>query len=112
MSLNLSDYRFLPDRSLDGSINPRGDGTVLVNLDEAGYDLAGCRSISVVDRSGRSVLYSGGGCTYFTDSEAGTKDFAGWSYFEDDDTEDLDGPCVQLFVLSPGYNESDYLGHS
>ena len=110
--LNLSEYRFLPDRSLDGSINPRGDGTVLVDLADAGYDLAGRRSISVVDRSGRSVVYSGGGPTYFADSESGTKDFAGWSYFEEEATEDLDGPCVNLFFLSPGFDASDYPGVS
>ena len=108
--LNLSAFRFLPDQSLDGYINPRGDGTVLVALADVGYDLAGLRSISVVDRSGRSVVYSGGGPTYFADSEAGTKDFVGWSYFEDDATEDVDGPCVQRFVLSPGYDEADYPG--
>ena len=108
--LNLSDFRFLPDHSLDGSINPRGDGTVLVGLADAGYDLAGRRSISVVDRSGRSVVYSGGGPTYFADSDAGTEEFGGWSYFEEEATEDLDGACVQLFVLSPGYAESDYPG--
>ena len=110
--LNLSQYRFLPDRSLDGSINPRGDGTVLVDLAAAGYDLAGRRSISVVDRSGRSVVYSGGGPTYFADSDAGTEEFAGWSYFEEEATEDLDGACVQLFVLSPGYDVADYPGVS
>ena len=108
--LNLSDFRFLPDQSLDGSINPRGDGTVLVALADVGYDLAGRRSISVVDRCGRAVVYTGGGPTYFADSAAGTEDFAGWSYFEDDASEDLDGACVQLFILSPGYDEADYPG--
>jgi len=110
MSLNLSDFRFLPDHSLDGTVNPQGDGTVLVDLADAGYDLAGCSRIAVVDRSGRSVVYSGGGPTYFADSAAGTQDFAGWSYFEEEATEDLDGACVQLFVLSPGYDVADYPG--
>ena len=108
--LNLSDFRFLPDRSADGTVNPRGDGTVLVELADAGYDLAGRQAIPVVDRSGRLVVYDGGSPTYFTDSVAGTEEFAGWSYFEEEATEDLDGPCVQLFILSPGYDIDDYPG--
>ena len=109
--LNLSDFRFIPDRLLDGSANPRGDGGVVVPFEEVPFGPFGKapRRISVVDRSGRSVVYEGGGPTYFTDSEAGTEDFAGWSYFEEEDTEDLDGACVQLFVLHPDYPESSYL---
>ena len=111
MAINLSDFTFVPDDTSEEATS-RGDGTVLVDLADVGYDLAGCRSIPVVDRSGRSVVYEGGGPTYFTDSAAGTQDFAGWSYFEEEATEDLDGACVQLFVLSPGYDASDYPGVS
>jgi len=109
--LNLSDFRFLPDRNGWGRPDGRGDGGVVVPFDAVPFGAFGAapRAISVVDRRGRAVVYTGGGPTYFADSEAGTKDFAGWSYFEDDDTEDLDGPCVQLFVLHPDYPEADYL---
>jgi len=103
LKLWLSDYKFIPQGSSDGS------GTVLAELSEVGYELAGRLSIPVVDRSGRSVVYEGGGPTYFADSEAGTKEFAGWSYFESEDSEDPDGPCVQLFVLSPGCSVAGYL---
>ena len=112
--LNLSEYRFLPDRNGLGQPDARGDGGVVVPFEAVPFGPFGRapRRISVVDRSGRSVVYEGGGPTYFTDSEAGTQDFAGWSYFEEEATEDLDGPCVQLFVLSPGYDAADYPGVS
>ena len=100
--LQLSDYTFIPDGHTDGN------GTVLVPLESLGYDSAGLRQFSVLDLSGRSVVYDGGGRTYFSDSDAGTKEFVGWSYFESESTEDLDGPCVQLMVLSPDFDEADY----
>ena len=100
--LNFLDYNFVSHGRLDGS------GTVLVPLESIGYDAAGSRQFSVVDRSGRSVIYEGGGCTYYSDSDAGTKEFVGWSYFESESTEDPDDPCVQLMVLSPGFDEADY----
>ena len=109
--LNLSDFRFVPDATSEEA-TARGDGAVLVSLESVGYDLAGLSRLSVVDRDGRSVSYDGGGRTYFTDSAAGTEEFVGWSYFEEEDSEDLDGPCVNLIVLSPGYDVADYPGVS
>jgi hypothetical protein len=100
--LQFSDYTFVPDGHTDGN------GTVLIPLESLGYDSAGQRQFSVVDLSGRSVVYDGCGCTYYSDSEAGTQEFVGWSYWESESTEDPDGPCVQLMVLSPGFDEADY----
>ena len=110
MAIQFSDFTFIPDR-YQGLACPRGDGAVVVPFGEVSFEAFGRapRRISVVDRLGRSVVYDGGGPTYFTDSEAGTEEFAGWSYFEEEVTEDLDGPCVQLFVLHPDYSEAAYL---
>ena len=102
MSIQFSDYNFVPDNHADGA------GTVLVPLESVGYDAAGRHAFRVVDLSGRSVVYEGGGCTYYSDSDAGTKEFVGWSYWESESSEDLDAPCVQLFVLSPGFDEANY----
>lgn len=109
--LNLSDFRFLPDCNGFGQPDPRGDGGVVVPFEAVPFGPFGAApdAISVVDRRGRSVIYEGGGPTYFRDSVAGTEEFAGWSYFEEEATEDLDGPCVQLFVLHPDYPEASYL---
>lgn len=111
MAINLSDFTFLPDRNGFGQPCDRGDGGVLVPFEAVPFGTFGQapRRISVVDLAGRSVVYEGGGPTYFTDSDAGTEEFAGWSYFEEEATEDLDGACIQLFVLHPDYPESSYL---
>ena len=111
MSLNLSEFRFLPDRNGLEQECPRGDGGVVVPFEAVPFGAFGRppKRISVVDLLGRSVVYEGGGPTYFADSAAGTKEFAGWSYFEEEATEDLDGPCVQLFILHPEYPLEAYL---
>lgn len=108
--MDFSDYRFLP---CDASV---GDGTVLAPFEAleapvGAFGRAPSR-LRVRDLAGRDVVYDGGGPTYFVDSEAGTKEFAGWSYFEEDATEDRDGPCIQLFVLAPGFPESSFPGVS
>ncbi len=100
--LNFSDYAFVP------SGHTAGAGTVLVPLESLGYDSAGHPQFSVVDRLGRSVVYEGGGCTYYSDSEAGTQEFVGWSYWESESTEDPDAPIVHLMVLSPGFDAAEY----
>jgi len=102
VSIQFSDHTFVSDGDVDG------DGTVLIPLESLGYDSAGLRKFAVVDRSGRSAVFEGGSCTYYSDSVAGTKEFVGWSYWESESTEDPDGPCVHLMVLSPGFNEADY----
>ena len=102
MSIQFSDFTFKPDGHTDGN------GTVLIPLESLGYDSAGIQRLSVVDLSGRSVVFEDPGLTYFADSEAGTEEFVGWSYWESESTEDPDGPCVQLMVLSPDFNEADY----
>jgi hypothetical protein len=111
MSIDLSAFTFIPDSSPDGVACPRGDGGVVVPFEAVPFGLFGDppESISVVDRSGRSVVYTGGGPTYFVDTPAGTEEFAGWSYYEEEATEDLDGPCVNLFILHPDYPEASYL---
>ena len=60
--LNLSDFRFLPDRSLDGSINPRGDGTVLVDARILLEDLEEKLSctIAVAQENGEDIETLGG----------------------------------------------------
>ena len=105
-ALNLSDFTFIPDYAPDD-----GAGGVVVPFDEVPFGPFGTppSHISVIDRTGRSVVYDGGNPTYFTDTPAGTEDFAGWSYFEEEASEDLDGPCVQLFVLHPDFSEEAYL---
>ena len=106
-AINLSDFTFIPD----SSANPDGHhGTVLASLASVGYDSAGLGRLSVVDRDGRSVVFEGGNRTYFTDSAAGTEEFVGWSYFESEDTEGPFTPCINLLILSPGYDESVYPG--
>ena len=110
-TLDLSCFTFGRDAGTD-------DGVVVVPFYKVpfvdrGLGLARpASSIAVIDRSGRAVVYDGGNPTYFTDSAAGTKDFAGWSYFEEEASEDLDGPCVQLFVLHPDYSEAAYIAAS
>jgi len=106
--MDFNSYRFLPDyRGGD-------DGTVLVPFEaiEAPFGAFGRAPdrLRVRDRAGRDVVYDGGGPTYFADSEAGTEEFAGWSYFEEEATEDVDAPCVQLFILAPDFPESSYPG--
>ena len=103
--MDFADYRFIEDG--------HGGGTVLVPL----ASLPGGRhranphgELLVQDLSGREVVYECTGPTYFADSEAGTKEFVGWSYWESESTEDPDAPCVQLFILAPDFPESSYPG--
>ena len=111
MSLNLLEYRFISDRNGWGRPDGRGDGSVVVPFEAVPFGAFAHppKRLPVVDRLGRSVVYTGGGPTYFVNSDAGTKHFAGWSYFEEEATEDLDGPCVQLFILHPEYPEEAFL---
>ena len=102
MSIQFSDHTFVSDGDVGG------DGTVLIPLESIGYDWAAVQCFEVRDLSGRSVLYEGGGRTYYSDSAAGTQEFVGWSYWESESTEDPEGPCVHLMVLSPGFAEADY----
>ena len=106
MPIQFSDYTFRADESPLGD----GGGTVLVPLPALGYDCAGLSNLSVVDYTGRAVFYEGGGRTYYADSEAGTREFIGWSYWESEASEDLDRPTIHLVVLSPDFDEADYRG--
>ena len=101
--LNFSDFTYRP--------SGHGGGTVLVPL----ASLPGGRhranphgELLVKDLSGREVVYECTGPTYFSDSEAGTQRFVGWSYWESESTEDLDAPIVHLMVLAPDFDEADY----
>jgi len=103
--VDFSSYSFVSDDSSEAA-SSRGDGTVLVPLSVFGGSPP--ESVSVVDLAGREVSFVRSGRTFFTDSAAGTEDFAGWSYWEEEDTDLPGAPCVELFVLSPDFAEADY----
>ena len=96
--IKFSDYKFIPCPYDDG----RGDGDLLVPLEVFGTHP---ESIEVVhdDRVGTFKL---SGQTYHKDSVAGTREFVGWSYWEDGP----DVPAVNLMVLSPDFNLENYNG--
>lgn len=104
--MDFADYRFIADEF--------GGGTVLVPFRaiDVAYGAFGAapNRVGVLDLEAREVDFVGGGPTYFADSEAGTKEFAGWSYWEDEATEDVGAPCIQLFILAPDFPESSYPG--
>ena len=107
MSIQFSDYPFVPCESAVGG--PRGDGSVLVPLSAVSVGDAPPSVVSVVDHDGRSVTYEGGGRVYFTDSDAGTRDFVGWSYWEEDATcVPCVTPVVNFLVLSPDYDAGNF----
>ncbi len=91
MVIDFNDYPFDPCPGDAG----RGDGGVVVPVSVFG-GFPPVAPISVIDRSGREVEFVGGGCVFIVDSEAGTEEFVGWSYWEDDDRYDV--PAVQLLV--------------
>ena len=105
MALQFSDRFFLEDVSSPGATS-RGDGSVLVPLSLFGESPP--ESVSVVDFAGREVSFVLTGRTFFTDSAAGTEVFAGWSYWEDEDTDFPGSPAVELFVLHPDFSAADY----
>ena len=94
--LNFSDFTF---RSAD---SPTGGGTVLVPL----ASLSGRHravppdELLVHDLSGRSVVYEHSGPSFYADSEAGTRQFIGWSYWESESTEDIDAPYCAPYGAS------------
>jgi hypothetical protein len=103
MIMDLADFRYIPDAY--------GGGTVLVPFSfwRGEWDInSPPQSLNVYDRDGRDVIFEGGGGTYSCDSAAGTQEFVGWSFWESDDTEDPEAPCVQLFILHPDYPESSF----
>ena len=108
MAIRFSDFTFVPDVSSSAATS-RGDGAVLVPISAFGC-VVPPSVISVVDLQDRSVVFDGGGQVYFTDSGAGTKDFVGWSYWEEDASFDSrsDAPCINLVVLSPDYDAVNY----
>ena len=107
MAIQFSDYTFIEDISSDAA-TARGDGSVLVPLSAFGSGDAPPQSVSVVDFAGREVTFVLTGRTFFTDSAAGTEVFAGWSYWEDEDTDYAGSPAVEFFVLSSDFEESAY----
>ena len=102
--LDFSDFTYV---SAD---TPSGGGTVLVPLASlpGRHRATPPNELAVYDLSGRSVVYAHSGPTFYADSEAGTRQFVGWSYWESESTEDLDAPIVHLMVLAPGFGEADY----
>lgn len=102
--LNFSDFTFRPSDSASGG------GTVLVPLSSlpGRHRAAPPDELPVYDLSGRSVTYELSGPSFYADSEAGTRQFIGWSFWESESTEDLDSPIVHLMVLSPSFDEADY----
>tara|TARA_E500000331_G_scaffold345397_1_gene382907 strand:+ start:718 stop:1050 length:333 start_codon:yes stop_codon:yes gene_type:complete len=107
MTIQFSDYTFIEDVSSEAA-TARGDGSVLVPLSVFGSADAPPQSVSVVDFTGREVAFALMGRTFFTNSAAGTEVFAGWSYWEDEDTDYPGSPAVEFFVLSPDFEESAY----
>lgn len=106
MSINFSDFTFVPC----ASGGARGDGSVLVPLSSVASGDVPPPAIAVVDCDGRVVTYGGGGRVSFVNSAAGTEVFVGWSYWEATATEVSGGPCVNLVVLSPGYDAAGFPG--
>ncbi len=104
MLVDFSDFTFV---SADDAA---GGGTVLVPLASlpGRHRAVPPDELSVCDLSGRSVVYEHSGPSFYADSEAGTRQFIGWSYWESESTEDIDAPIVHLMVLSPSFNEADY----
>ena len=102
--LDFSDFTYV---SADA---PSGGGTVLVPLASlpGRHRAAPPDELPVYDLVGRSVVYEHSGPSFYVDSEAGTRRFIGWSYWESESTEDLDAPIVHLMVLAPGFDEADY----
>ncbi len=107
MTLQFSDQSFLADVSSPAATS-RGDGAVLVPLSVFGSGDSPPESVSVVDFAGREVSFVRSGRTFFTDSAAGTRVFAGWSYWEDQESDFPGSPAVELFVLSSDFPEADY----
>ena len=105
MALQFSDQSFVADVSSPEATS-RGDGSVLVPLSVFGDSPP--EAVSVVDLDSREVSFVLSGRTFFTDSAAGTEVFAGWSYWEDEESDDDGAPCVELFVLSPDFPAADY----
>ena len=97
--IKFSDYKFIPCPYDDG----RGDGDLLVPLEVFGTHP---ESIEVVCSEDRVVTFKLSGQTYYKDSVAGTREFVGWSYWEDGP----DVPAVNLMVLSPDFNLENYNG--
>ena len=102
--LSFSDFTFRP------SDPPSGGGTVLVPLSRlpGRHRAAPPDELPVYDLSGRSVIYELSGPTFYADSNAGTRQFVGWSFWESESTEDIDTPIVHLMVLAPSFDEADY----
>ena len=90
----------------DRAATARGDGSVLVPASIFGD--APPDAVEAIDALGREVTYFQCGRTFFK-AKDGTEVFAGWSYWEDREVPALPGdPCVELFVLSPDFEESAY----
>jgi hypothetical protein len=105
MTLHLSDFTFIPDSTSPEALS-RGDGAVLI---PAGVVSDDSRAFEVVDRQGRQVVFDGGGQLFFSDSEAGTEELVGRSYWETDETDvPCVTPCVNVVVLAASYDINDY----
>lgn len=96
MVVDFNDYPFVSDNARLGDGYNDADGAVEVPVSVFGGSPP-TDAIAVVDRSGREVEFVGGGRVFIVDSAAGTEEFVGWSYWEDDDG--YDSPAVQLLVV-------------
>jgi len=107
MVIQFSDHTFVPDEFP----HPRGDGALLVAVESLpeGWDAQPSREL-LVEVDGSPLVFTGGGRLYFTDSAAGTQEFAGWSYWEADESFDCrpGAAYVNLVVLAPGYDVSEW----
>ena len=107
MPLNLADFTFVPDDSSQEALD-RGDGDVLIPFTVLPDPP---ETLEVVDRQGRSVVFERTSQVFFTNSEAGTRQVVGYSYWESEATE---VPCVtpylNVLVLDATYDAADYPG--
>ena len=102
MFVAYSSCDFIPDAT-SPEATASGDGDLVVNASALGLapGEAPPGVVEVERAPGVVVCFDGGGEVYLVDSEAGTEDFVGWSYWEEEAT-DIPGvtPCVNFKVLA------------
>ena len=108
MAIQFSDHIFIPD---EGD-NPDGDGALLVPVESLpeGWRSRPPRELLVEVDDETFLDFTGGGRLYYSDSKAGTQEFAGWSYWEVDESFDCrpGADYINLVVLAPGYDVAEW----
>jgi hypothetical protein len=98
MVVDFNDYPFISDNARFGSSYSETNGGVEIPISVFG-GFPPPEAIAVIDRAGREVEFTGGGQVFIVDSEAGTEEFIGWSYWEEYEEDGYDTPAVQLLVV-------------